>query len=321
MPRLEPSSGSRRRGGGAGKEGRRRTSPGAPRPERHPGAPEPTSGVPARLRDLGVRPSRRLGQNFLCDPRVSQRIAALIEDPVEPVLEIGPGLGALTALLARTGRPLVAVEIDFRLAEALEHALEGYPDARVLRGDILDQPIDALFPKAARSSVTVVANLPYSITTPAIEWLLGQELPARRALFMVQREYARRLTAAPGTKDYGSISVFVGLHAEVSTLFAVSPGAFFPRPEVDSVVLALRPRSYPGTSAEERRTAERLARAGIGTRRKTLANSLARGLGMNAAEARALLESAGVDPRRRAETLSIDEWLELARAHGPEGAA
>jgi len=318
MPRLEPSSGSRRSGGRAGKGSRRRASPGDSRPDR---APEPTSGVPATLRRLGVRPSRRLGQNFLCDPRVSQRIAALVEDPLTPVLEIGPGLGALTVLLARTARPLVAVEIDFRLAEALEHALEGYPDARVLRGDILDQRIDAIFPDAAPSSVTVVANLPYSITTPTIEWLLAQELPPRRGLLMVQREYARRLTAAPGTKDYGSISVFVGLHAEVSTLFAVSPGAFFPRPEVDSVVLELFPRPYPGTNAEERRAAERLARAGIGTRRKTLANSLSRGLEIEVAGARRLLGSAGLDPGRRAETLSIDEWIALAQAYGAGGAA
>jgi len=320
MPRLEPSSGSRRSGGGAGKGGRRAGSPGGPRPE-GAAARGATSGVPARLRGLGVRPSRRLGQNFLCDPRVSQRIAALIEDPLTPVLEIGPGLGALTVDLARTGRPLVAVEIDFRLAEALEHALEGYPDARVFRGDILDQRIDALSPDAEPSSVTVVANLPYSITTPAIEWLLGQGPQARRALFMVQREYARRLTASPGTKDYGSISVFVGLHAEVSMLFAVSPGAFFPRPEVDSVVLEVKPRPYPGTNAAERRSAERLARAGVGTRRKTLANALARGLTMSASEARGLLESAHVDPGRRAETLSIDEWLQLARMYGPEGEA
>lgn len=310
MPRLEPSSGSRRAGGKAGKEGRGRVSP---------GTGEPTSGVPDTLRALGVRPSRRLGQNFLCDPRVPQRIAALIEDPLEPVLEIGPGLGALTVLLARTGRPLVAVEIDFRLAEALKRTLAPYPDARVLRGDILDQRIDTLFPDAAPSSTTVVANLPYSITTPAIEWLLGQEPPARRALFMVQREYARRLTAKPGTKDFGSISVFVGLHADVAMRFAVSPGAFFPRPEVDSVVLEVTPRPYPGTSADERRTAERLSRAGVGTRRKTLANSLARGLGMDVAEARSFLETAGVDPGRRAETLSIDEWVGLARVYAARG--
>jgi len=312
MPRLEPSSGSRRARGQAGSGGRR---------ERASGAPHPTSGVPDTLRRLGVRPSRRLGQNFLCDPRVSQRIAALVEDPLEPVLEIGPGLGALTVLLAGTGRPLVAVEIDFRLAEALKRTLAPYPDARVLRGDILDQRIDTLFPDAAPSSTTVVANLPYSITTPAIEWLLAQDVPARRAFFMVQREYARRLTASPGTKDFGSISVFVGLHAEVSTLFAVSPGAFYPRPEVDSVVLEVAPRPYPGTSAEERLAAERLARAGVGTRRKTLANSLARGLEVTVAEVRALLESAGVDPGRRAETLSIDEWVQLARVYGSRGRA
>jgi 16S rRNA (adenine1518-N6/adenine1519-N6)-dimethyltransferase len=277
--------------------------------------------VAAALRSLGVRPNRRLGQNFLIDPRVAERIAALVEDPREPVLEIGPGLGSLTTLLARSGRPLVAVELDMRLAEAVERALAAHPNARVVRGDILKQQIEGLFAGVATGSaqgstaggVTVVGNLPYSITTPALEWILTQGPWVRRALLMVQREYARRLAAPPGGKEFGSISIFVGLHAEVSTLFNVSRGAFHPRPEVDSVMLELKPRPYPGTTPAERIAVERLARAGMGTRRKTLLNSLARGLGMTVLEARGLLASAGIDSSRRAETLGIDDWLAVAR--------
>jgi 16S rRNA (adenine1518-N6/adenine1519-N6)-dimethyltransferase len=280
------------------------------------------------LRELGVRPSKRLGQNFLVDPRIAARIAALVEDPREPVVEIGPGLGSLTALLAKSGRPLVAVELDLRLAEAVERRLAPYPAARVVRGDILDQRLDGLLEEipadsdrdAPAPTVTIVGNLPYSITTPAMEWILAQGPRVRRALLMVQREYARRLAARPGTKDFGSISIFVGLHAEVSVLFTVSSGAFYPRPNVDSVVMELTPRPYPGTTAAERSAVERLARAGMGTRRKTLPNSLARGLGMNVEEARGLLASAGIRPERRAETLSIDEWVGLAR-RWPAGAA
>jgi 16S rRNA (adenine1518-N6/adenine1519-N6)-dimethyltransferase len=276
-----------------------------------------TSGVAAALRSIGVRPSRRLGQNFLCDPRVAARIAALVADPAEPVLEIGPGLGALTTLLARTGRPLAAVEVDFRLAEALAGTLAPWPTARVVRGDILEQRIADLF--AGDTPVTVVGNLPYSITTPAIEWILAQGPRVGRALLMVQREYAERLAAAPGTKAYGSLTVFVSLHAEVATLFRASPGAFHPRPEVDSVVLEMKPRPWPGTSEEERRRAERLARAGMGTRRKTIANSLARGMDAEIPGVRAFLGAAAIDAERRGETLSAEEWIRLARVW-PEGA-
>jgi 16S rRNA (adenine1518-N6/adenine1519-N6)-dimethyltransferase len=281
------------------------------------------SGVPASLRALGILPSRRLGQNFLSDPRVAERIASLIADPRAPVLEIGPGLGALTSLLARTGRPLVAVEIDRRLADLVERTLEPFPTARVVRGDILEQRMETLFP--GTDAVTVVANLPYSITTPAIEWLLREGARVERMFLMVQREYARRLASPPGGRDYGSIAVFVGLHAEIETLFRVSPGAFHPRPAVDSVVLALTPRAYPGTGPEERRAAETMARAGMGSKRKTLQNALARGLGVDATTARGLLEGAGIDPGRRGETLAIPEWIRLARAWlaagSPRGAA
>jgi len=283
-----------------------------PGPSSGSSSARPTSGVPASLRELGVRPSRRLGQNFLTDPRVAERIAALVADPREPVLEIGPGLGGITLLLAQTARPLVAVEIDFRLADALGQKLRPYPAARVVRGDILEQRIEALFP--GTESVTVVANLPYSITTPVIEWLIGSGALVRRALLTVQREYARRLDAAPGGKEHGSISVYVGLHAEISPLFRVSPGAFHPRPAVDSVVLELKPRPYPGTTPPERAAAERLARAAMGTRRKTIGNALARGLAIDGLAARSLLAAAGIDPARRGETLEMPEWIVLARS-------
>ena len=242
MPRLAHSSGSRTRG---------TTSPVA--------LASATSGVASALRAIGVRPSRRMGQNFLIDPRVAARIAALVDDPLEPVVEIGPGLGALTTLLAQSGRLLTAVELDLRLAEAVERALASYHAARVVRGDILEQRLDTLLGRMLGEppAATIVGNLPYSITTPTLEWILAQGSRVNRALLMVQREYARRLAAPPGGKDYGSITVFVGLHAEVHALFRVSPGAFHPRPAVDSVVLELRPRPYPGTGPEERSAAER----------------------------------------------------------------
>jgi 16S rRNA (adenine1518-N6/adenine1519-N6)-dimethyltransferase len=232
------------------------------------------------------------------------------------VIEIGPGLGALTMLLAATGRQLTAVEVDLRLAEVLGARLAEWPGARVVRGDILDQSAADLMNAAA----TVIANLPYSITTPALEWIVAQEPRVRRAILMVQREYAQRLSAKPGGKEHGSITVFLQLHAEVRVLFRVSPGAFYPRPEVDSVVLELMPRPYPGTTTEERAAAERLARAGMGTRRKTLANALARALEMEGAAVRAWLEAAGVEPERRGETLTVDEWVVLAR-HEPRARA
>ena len=260
-----------------------------------------------------------MGQNFLCDPRVARRVADLVEDPLEPVVEIGPGLGALSRDLASTGRPFVAVELDLRLAEHMEKELRPFPYARVVRGDILDRMVDALIPEARR--VTVIGNLPYSITTPALEWILGQKERVGRALLMVQREFAERLTAKPGSKEYGSISVFVGLNAIVKNRFRVSPGAFYPRPDVDSTVLEVTPRPYPDTSAEEREAASRLARASMGTRRKTLANALATGLGLAPEEARVLIEAAMLEPGRRGETLSIAEFVALARSWVARGGA
>jgi 16S rRNA (adenine1518-N6/adenine1519-N6)-dimethyltransferase len=307
MPRLLPFSGSRRE----------RLRPVARERLRPAGSPAATSGVPGALRALGVRPSRRMGQNFLLDPRVAERIASLVEDPAEAVVEIGPGLGALTERLAATGRPLAAVELDARLAEALEPRLAPHGNARVVRGDILEQTLERLIP--GRAPVTVVANLPYSITTPAVEWVLAQGPRVRRAFLMVQREVAERMTARPGGKEYGSLAVFLALHAEVVPLFRVSPGAFHPRPDVDSAVVRVTPRSYPGTTDRERRRAETLARAATTGRRKTVANALARGMGVEPEEARRLLIGAGIDPGRRGETLSVEEWLELARAWSTEG--
>ena len=268
--------------------------------------------MPAALRALGVRPSRRLGQNFLTDPRVAERIAALLEDPAEPVIEIGPGLGALTLPLARTGRRIVAVELDLRLADHVERLLEPHPAARVVRGDILRERIESLMPGVP--SVTVVGNLPYAITSPALEWVLVQGARVRRAVLMVQREVGERMAARPGGKRYGPITVFVRLGADVTPRFRVSPGAFHPRPEIDSVVLEIAPRPYPGTTAAERAGTLAVARAAMGTRRKTIQNALSHGLGLPTAEAGRLLAAAGIDPRRRGETLGIEELLTIARA-------
>lgn len=263
---------------------------------------------------LGVRPSRRLGQNFLTDPRVAARIVALVPDPAEPVIEIGPGLGALTLPLARSGRRLVAVELDLRLADHVERLLSDHPAARVAHGDILEERIDALMP--GESQVTVVGNLPYAITSPALGWMLAQAPRVRRAVLMLQREVADRLAAPPGEKRYGPVTVFVRLEAEVKTEFRVSPGAFLPRPEVDSMVLTLTPRPYPGSTEAERGRALAIARAAMGTRRKTLQNALAHGLGVAPASAATRLRAAGIDPQRRGETLSIEELLAIARVAG-----
>ncbi|HLQ67167.1 MAG TPA: 16S rRNA (adenine(1518)-N(6)/adenine(1519)-N(6))-dimethyltransferase RsmA [Candidatus Limnocylindrales bacterium] len=297
MPRLLPFSGSRR--------ARLRPTAGS-------GDSGATAGVPGALRALGVRPSRRLGQNFLLDPRVAERIAALVADPLEPVVEIGPGLGALTERLAASGRLVVAVELDLRLAEEVERRLAARPNVRVVRGDVLEQRLGDLLPGSA--PVMVVANLPYSITTPAVEWVLAGGARVRRAYLMVQREVAERMTARPGGKEFGSLAVFLAMHAEVKPLFRVSPGAFYPRPEVESVVVEVTPRPYPGSTEAERGDAEKLARAATGGRRKTVANALARGMGVEPDAARRLLSEAGVDPGRRGETLAVEEWLNLARA-------
>lgn len=275
-----------------------------------------------RLRDLlnrhGIRPSRRLGQNFLVDGNIRDRIVeALGPGPTDGVFELGPGAGALTVSLAEQCAWLVAVDYDRRLAAALKEVLPADAPATVIHRDALEIPWgETLAREALRNGVRIdrslfVSNLPYSITGPALFRLLTEERSFPRAVVMVQKEVALRLTASAGTPAYGGLSVTAAYFCRVSPVMTVPPAAFWPRPKVASAVVALERRDTPPVAAEPG-VLMAVVRAAFGQRRKTLSNALAAGLGINKADAESCARRAGIDPRRRGETLTLEEFGRLA---------
>lgn len=247
---------------------------------------------------------QRLGQHFLKDRGIIRRILSEAGiGPEDRVLEIGPGRGALTRDLAESAGHVLAVELD----PALAAALPPLPRLQVVQADILEVDLEALL--APHDDWKVVANLPYYITTPILEKLLTQGRSRIRSMWvMVQREVAERM-AARGTRESGSLSHFVQYHADTKVLFRVPPGAFAPPPEVDSAVVRLLVHRTPPVEAPERLLFT-LVRAAFNGRRKTLRKSLAGLL----PDAGAALERAGIDPMRRPETLTLEEFAALARA-------
>jgi len=256
------------------------------------------------------RPRRRFGQNFLVQPETARRIVALAQlDGGQTVLEIGPGRGALTALLAAGAKRLILVEIDRDLAADLRQRFAD-PHVEIVERDILRVDIQSLLGEDAPA--TVVANLPYNVSTPVLLRLLDTSQLLRRLVLMLQREVAERLCAAPDSKAYGALSVAVQLLCRAEIAFTVPPGAFRPVPKVESAVIVLDPRQPPPLSAAQRQALRRLLRAVFSQRRKQLANSL-RAL---CDDPRAILAQLDIDPKCRPETLCPGDFLRLAAALG-----
>jgi 16S rRNA (adenine1518-N6/adenine1519-N6)-dimethyltransferase len=267
------------------------------------------------LEAAGLRPRRRWGQHFLCDPAVARRIVELAElGPRSVVLEIGPGLGALTdELAARCGR-LYLIEIDRVLAERLATRHADNPRVRVVEGDVLALPLAEI---ATEPSVTVVANLPYNIATPVLFRLLDVRTRLPRAVVMLQRELAVRLAARPGSRDYGVASVLMQTFADVRVAFGVSRRSFLPRPEVDSAVVDVRWSAAPRADVGDVGLYSEVVRAAFGQRRKMLRNALAALAAQQGQVAEMALERAGIAPTARAETLDLAAFARLARAFAP----
>jgi 16S rRNA (adenine1518-N6/adenine1519-N6)-dimethyltransferase len=263
------------------------------------------------LARFNLHPRKRFGQNFLVDEHVLAKIVSAAElTPADTVLEVGPGLGTLTTALAEQAGQVVAVELDRDLVRVLETTVGHLPNVRVVQGDILDLSLDELLP-AANGPLKVVANLPYYVTSPVLLKFLLSERPWARLVFMVQREVAERLAAAPGSKTYGSLSVVLRFSADPVVVARVPRTAFFPSPDVDSAILALSPRPAPLPPGPERDTFYRTVRAAFGQRRKKLSNALT-GAGFPAAAVAAALGESGVDGGRRGETLDLSEFVALA---------
>jgi len=261
------------------------------------------------LKTFNLRASKRLGQNFLIDSSVVQRIvdAAKISAGDE-VLEIGPGIGTLTQGLLEAGANVTAVELDKKLPAVLEKTLEGYENFKLIQGDILKVDVEKIMPP----NFKVVANLPYYITTQILLTLLEKKLPVTKIVTMVQKEVAERMTAAPNSKIFGAMSVAVQFRADVQIAFEVPPSAFLPRPEVTSAVVVCNVRESPFKVASEDFFIK-VVRAAFGQRRKTLINSLV-GAGFNREKILAALELANIPPNLRAENLSVADFANLSNS-------
>lgn len=265
---------------------------------------------------------RALGQHFLRDPRIVRAIADLARLTREDLcLEIGPGEGALTSLLAERAGRLLALEVDERLIAGLRPRLASFPHAEVRHADArrFDYSTLPAFRPLSTGRVVVVGNLPYSVSKPILERLVDARTAIAEMVLTLQKEVAERVAAAPGSRRYGALSVLTKLHCEVRVAMVIPPGAFRPAPEVDSAVLHLRVLPAPCVPVGDERGFRRVVKAAFAQRRKNLANALAGGLGTSVATARQRLRAAGIDPERRAETLSLDEFARLSAAFAEFG--
>ena len=263
---------------------------------------------------LGISP-RRLGQCFLVDKRALSRIAQEAgAAPGDRVLEIGAGLGALTEELLASGATIYAVERDSRFLKVLTDRFRDKGNLQMVRSDILKVDLSS-YALGEPFSLRVVGNIPYSLTSPILEFLQKQRRWVRLALLTVQREVAQRIIARPGTREYSSLSLFVRSAFEPSILFNISPGGFYPRPQVTSSVLRLEPLPKPPLPADREEQVLALVRRLFTHRRKTLLNSLQMsGLKMEKEEILRRLKEAGIDPGCRAETLGLAEMAALESA-------
>ncbi len=274
-------------------------------------------GIRRLLERHGFRFSKALGQNFLIDAGIPEKIAAGSGiDGSFGVLEIGPGIGTLTAALSSRARSVLAVELDKKLLPILEETLSGRPNVRVICGDILKLDIA----KTVRGEMpglryAVCANLPYYVTTPVLTALVEARV-FETVTVMVQREVARRMTAAPGTADYGAFSVFIQYFSTPRVLFDVPPSAFIPRPKVTSSVVAMAMRREKPEEVEDEAMFFRAVRASFAQRRKTLANGLESAFGprLGKEALQRILADCGIKPLARGETLGIPEFARVARA-------
>ncbi len=276
--------------------------------------------IRALLRELELRPRKRLGQNFLTDHRVLKQILATAEISSEDnVLEIGAGLGILTEALAERARRVVAVEVDEELVAILRARLESLPNVEVVLGDILALDIANLMREGSTAVATpykVVANIPYYITSAVLRHILEASARPRLMVLMVQKEVAQRIVAAPGQMSLLAVSVqFYGLPRLVAR---VPASAFYPAPKVDSAIVRIDPQQQLPIEDGEIAAFFEIVRAGFAQRRKQLRNALVRGLSLPREDVSRAMGRAGIEERRRAQSLSLADWVALYRALNAE---
>jgi len=264
------------------------------------------------LAEQGLIPRKKWGQHFLTDKNILKKVIKTAEIGKEDVvLEVGPGLGEMTQVLAQEAKKVIAVEIDARLVEVLRNKLADTPNVEILQGDILKFDVRKHLGSEKRP-VKVVANLPYQISTPLLFHFIDSKDLFSALILMLQREVAERMVAPPGKKAYGPLSVLVQSVADISICFIVKPSAFFPPPEVESAVIRLSWKERPMIAPEQEEGFRAVVKGCLGYRRKTLANALKHSDLLLPEDLEKRLEEIGIDPRRRPETLSVQEFVDLA---------
>ena len=277
---------------------------------------------PSYIREIvnyyGFRFSKSLGQNFLIDGNIVRNICdegQITKD--NDILEIGPGIGTLTEELSLRANKVVAVEIDKNLLPILDETLDAYDNIEIVHGDILKLNLPELFSeKFEKKNIKVVANLPYYITTPIITRLLEEEIDVECILVMVQKEVAKRICASPGSKDYGSLSVFVQYYTQAEIVLTVPKNVFMPKPNVDSAVIRLKVRDEK-LALKDKDAFFKVVRAAFSKRRKTILNSLSQGLAVEKEDMRIILDKAGIRPTERAENLNIEDFAKISSLFPP----
>ena len=268
------------------------------------------------LQQYDLRAQKKFGQNFLVDAGVLKRIVDAAELSAEDyVLEIGPGLGTMTQVLAAEAKEVCAVEIDRNLIPVLKDTLRDFPNVRILNQDILETDIETLFPdREPDRKIQVAANLPYYITTPIVMNLLENETCVQDMVFLVQKEVAQRMQAKPGSKEYGALSLAVQYYSDIQIIAHVPPGCFIPRPKVDSTVVRLSRHACCPVSVKNPAFMFRVIRAAFNQRRKTLANGLGNSgeLSCSKVQAQKAICGMGMNENIRGEALSLEAFAALS---------
>lgn len=278
--------------------------------------------TPVRTRGIlerhGFSFKKSLGQNFLIDTNILKKIVGFAElHEASGVIEIGPGIGALTEQLARSSKKVVAFEIDQRLLPILAETLSPYSNVAVIHEDVLKADVRKTINEEFQGidDLMVVANLPYYVTTPIIMKLLEEQIPIRGIVVMLQKEVADRISARPGTKEYGSLSIAIQYYMEAEVVMIVPKTVFVPQPNVDSAVIRLTKRDRPAVQVKDEDFFFHVTKTSFAQRRKTLLNNLTSGLTDGKQKKDKILDAlnkSGIDPSRRGETLSLGEFAQLA---------
>jgi 16S rRNA (adenine1518-N6/adenine1519-N6)-dimethyltransferase len=274
------------------------------------------------LRKYGIRPLKRLGQCFLCDRNIMEKIVRIADvRDTDTVVEIGAGTGVLTAMIASLARRVVALEVDRMLVGLLRNELAGLENVEIAHTDVLEYDFSAVisdnFEDSKKEKIKVIGNVPYNISSQILLMLLEYRESIGRMVLMLQREVAERLAASPGTKDYGPLSIYVALYTVPTLEIKVPASCFLPRPEVESRILRLDVRDEPLCRVENSVFFRLLVRTSFSKRRKTLLNNLkSPHFALSTGEIISALAELGIDGTRRAETLSVKEFAALANLLG-----